>query len=193
MFGLKTAHYVIPLFKHPELEKFSFYRFGVFHAEYKYKPLLGFHNKKGMIGITHALTALAAAKLLGITTLTDYTTIGVIVFFALLPDIDMPNTELGRIFFPVSRWIYAKYGHRNITHSLITMVVLIWPAVLLGYGVAALLGYGLHLVCDALTYTGIPLFWLYTKNYNILGGPLITGKWLEVVICIVSILVFVLV
>ena len=40
-------------------------------------------------------------------------------FVSLLPDIDLPTSWLGRIFFFISEPIERKFGHRTITHSLL--------------------------------------------------------------------------
>ncbi len=43
---------------------------------------------------------------------------------SLLPDIDHPESTIGRVFRPVSKKIQQKYGHRTITHSLFAILVL---------------------------------------------------------------------
>ena len=146
-----------------------------------------------MLGTTHALIALAFARALGWISITDYTGIVVVVFFALLPDIDMPYSELGKIFFPISRRIYSKFGHRNITHSTMFMALVLGPMLFTNYFLIAFLAYGLHLVADSSTYTGIPWIWPYKKNFTFLGGPIITGKatdWIISGICSVVIIMF---
>jgi inner membrane protein len=40
------------------------------------------------------------------------------VFGSLLPDIDHTKSLIGKLFFPISKQIAKKYGHRTITHSL---------------------------------------------------------------------------
>ncbi len=40
-------------------------------------------------------------------------------FVSLLPDIDLPTSWLGRIFFFISKPIERTFGHRTITHSLL--------------------------------------------------------------------------
>ncbi len=144
-----------------------------------------------MLGITHALIGLALAKALGLIELNSYLKIFVVMFFAMLPDIDIPSSLLGKIFFPISRFLYARFGHRNITHSLIFMLFLTSPfAINLDIYFLIVLAYGSHLIGDMLTYTGVPLFWPQKKNYNLFGGPLITGKWTEGIICVLSLAVF---
>ena len=43
---------------------------------------------------------------------------------SLLPDIDTPTSSIGRPFFPLSRWINQKIGHRTVTHSFVGMAIL---------------------------------------------------------------------
>lgn len=145
-----------------------------------------------MLGYTHAAIALALAKALGLISTSSYLEIAILIFFAMLPDIDTPSSLLGKIFFPISRFLYAKFGHRSITHSLIFMLFLTSPfAINFNIYILVVLAYGSHLAGDMLTYTGIALFYPHNRNFTILGGPLLTGKWTEILISIVSIGVFI--
>ena len=147
-----------------------------------------------MLGVTHALISLALAKSLGLVSVKDYLKIFVLVFYAMLPDIDMPYSGLGKITKPFSEHLYSKFGHRNVTHSLLFMLLVTSPlAINQGLYFLALLGYGSHLIEDMLTYTGVPLFYPSKKNFVILGGPLITGKWNELLFSLASLTVFVFV
>ncbi len=81
-----------------------------------------------------------------------------LVFGSLLPDIDHDRSIIGRIFFPISYPLNRKFGHRNITHSL-----LIWfPLLILGikYKIAFWIAIGglSHLFLDMWNLTGIGLF-----------------------------------
>ncbi len=85
------------------------------------------------------------------------------VFGALLPDIDHPQSWVGRRTRPVSTTLAAALGHRGITHSALAVVGL---TALLLYGgyrqvtVAALaVGYLSHLAADMLTPRGLRLAW----------------------------------
>ena len=131
-----------------------------------------------MLAITHLLIALFATKLLNFD---SFWSLAVAAFFAVIPDMDMP-VGFGKLN-PFARYIYAKFGHRSITHSLIFALL---ATSLLAFNqqlwLAALLGIFSHYASDMLTYTGIPLFWPYRKNFVLLGGPLLSGKWHELVI-----------
>ena len=85
------------------------------------------------------------------------------VFGALLPDIDHPQSWVGRRTRPVSTALAASLGHRGVTHSALAVVLLV---MLLLHGglrhasVAALaVGYLSHLAADMLTPRGLRLAW----------------------------------
>ena len=144
-----------------------------------------------MLGYTHASIALAAAKALGMVTLNSYLEIFLLLLFSVLPDIDIPCSAIGKLFFPISRRIYSKFGHRNVTHSLIFMVFLTSPLLInFNLYLISVLGYGIHLLTDMLTYTGVPLFWPFDKNCILFNAPLITGKWFEALFTIISLIAF---
>ena len=42
---------------------------------------------------------------------------GASAFFSLVPDIDHPDSMLGHLIKPVSKFIKEKIGHRTLTHS----------------------------------------------------------------------------
>lgn len=79
-----------------------------------------------------------------------------------LPDIDHMGSKPGRALKPLSWIINLICGHRGITHSLLACLLVTALSAGLGnehfsYGV--LIGYGSHLLTDACTPQGIPLFW----------------------------------
>jgi len=54
--------------------------------------------------------------------------------FALLPDIDHPESMIGRLLPSVSKSIQRKYGHRTVTHSLfaiLAMALILLPVILI--------------------------------------------------------------
>jgi inner membrane protein len=130
-------------------------------------------------------------------------------FGALLPDIDNARSTLGRKFGIISKEIQRVAGHRTIMHSLLGLVlvalfaiglecVVIYSLGLQGYIVPAdlistshlvlvgmLFGYIMHIVADALTLGGVPLFWPNRKRYGFPPNPHMrfrTGDWPEHVI-----------
>jgi membrane-bound metal-dependent hydrolase YbcI (DUF457 family) len=82
--------------------------------------------------------------------------------FSLAPDIDHPQSLIGRFFPGLSRWLLKKYGHRTVTHSLISIIVVaaaLSPALLFSgrfYG-AALLAYSSHIFIDLFNSSGVRL------------------------------------
>lgn len=79
---------------------------------------------------------------------------------SLLPDIDEPQSFIGRRSFGVSRIIKKKFGHRGVTHSLFCWVVVsiicLFFANPLALGVS--LGYLFHILGDLFSISGVPLF-----------------------------------
>lgn len=83
---------------------------------------------------------------------------------AILPDIDHPRSALGILFFPVSKWINRKYGHRTVTHSLKFLVAVSLAAAPLIFidlmlWLAVPLGIFAHLMSDGMTVSGVPLLY----------------------------------
>lgn len=123
----------------------------------------------------------------------------IVALGSLLPDIDHARSTLARerivgvpILRPVSWGIGAVFGHRGPTHSLLAFVALLllgqWPSFPWAYvNLGWLLGWGYvwHLVADALTKSGIPLFWPLPVRF---GLPPVrrlrftTGTWPEAVV-----------
>lgn len=95
-------------------------------------------------------------------------------FASLLPDIDMPNSKLGKVVKPYAKIINKLFGHRTITHSvlwLIPMIIFLVKYIdtefaLLWAGIIT--GFMSHIISDTFTKGGVP--WLYpfkTKRYHL--------------------------
>lgn len=99
---------------------------------------------------------------------------------SLLPDIDHPQSWVGRKLPFLSHPIAALCGHRGVTHSLLAIsVALLVMASQPGWMANALaLGYLSHLAADSLTPSGVPLLWPVKKRFGIglctTGGPMET-------------------
>ena len=82
---------------------------------------------------------------------------------ALLPDIDHPQSWVGRRVRPLSNFIAATLGHRGATHSLLAVVGCAWLLLHDGYSRAIvapiLVGYLSHLAGDLFTPRGLRLAW----------------------------------
>jgi len=80
-----------------------------------------------------------------------------------LPDIDTPQSTIGKTFPNVSRYLDTHHGHRTITHSIwaiILMLFFLTPLIIIhspATYIAGFLGYFLHLVGDTFTKQG-PMF-----------------------------------
>ena len=105
---------------------------------------------------------------------------------SLLPDIDHPNSWVGRRSRPISTAIAAALGHRGLTHSAVAVIGLVALLLDAGYRqgtVSALtVGYLSHLAADMLTPRGLRLAWPFRKSW---GLPLCrTGSPMETIIVI---------
>lgn len=88
-----------------------------------------------------------------------YMFIGFVLFASLLPDIDHPQSKLGRKVKPISWLVNKVFGHRGVLHSIFPAIILYfvfvyaigWKTVGMGLSV----GFVSHLMSDALTKEGI--------------------------------------
>ena len=110
------------------------------------------------------LTAAGAFALGGDSLPGDLPIGGCVMLGSLLPDIDTPNSAIGRAVPFVSGPIERRWGHRTVTHSLLALsalAVLTLPLFFYRrtwFG-ALLIGYGSHLAADCATKSGVPLFY----------------------------------
>ncbi|NRN28094.1 metal-dependent hydrolase [Photorhabdus heterorhabditis] len=91
-----------------------------------------------------------------------------VLLTALLPDIDHPNSTLGKLFRFISIPIAKLCGHRGFTHSLLALILgvaLFWLKIPEEWLIptdffhAMIVGYLSHLIADMLTPAGVPLLW----------------------------------
>lgn len=100
----------------------------------------------------------------------------------LMPDIDHPNSMMGRKVKPLSLIINKIFGHRGITHTFLAMMgtsVLLFllnitlPIAFQPFGYSLVLGYAggylNHLFLDSLTPVGTPFLYPFTKKQLHLG------------------------
>jgi inner membrane protein len=90
----------------------------------------------------------------------------VVTLAALAPDLDHAGSTLARVAGPVSRGLARLLKHRGPLHSPLAALLAGAVAGLLGArlgvtGLGLLVGYGwaAHVLTDALTDRGVPLFW----------------------------------
>jgi inner membrane protein len=90
---------------------------------------------------------------------------------ALLPDIDHPQSWVGRRIRVVSRPLAATVGHRGVTHSILAVIVccllLRWDNVSHAIAGPLIVGYLSHLAADLLTSSGLRLAWPLRRRYAI--------------------------
>ncbi|MDC8832970.1 metal-dependent hydrolase [Alteromonas gilva] len=106
---------------------------------------------------------------------------GLVMLGVLLPDIDHPDSTIGRRCRWLSYPIHIVFGHRGFTHSLLACALI----VLLAYQFEALwiywvaVGYFLHLLGDFLTPSGVTLFYPSRKTYRawLVADTNSIGEW----------------
>jgi inner membrane protein len=90
---------------------------------------------------------------------------------SLLPDMDHPQSYLGRRTYPLSVLINKSFGHRGFTHSLLSLFLFgiatayWWSVNPLFFG-GIYLGYLSHLLGDMCTVSGVPLLYPKRKRYK---------------------------
>jgi len=95
-----------------------------------------------------------------------------------LPDIDLPKSTIGRTFKPISQYINRRWGHRTITHSFITLLILTLFLAMLEkqitdqntLSLVFFYAYLSHLLLDMVTLMGVPLLYPFSKNPFVLPG-----------------------
>jgi len=119
-----------------------------------------------MMSITHCAIAAAGTSLILGTA--DPLALFLSLVGSQLPDIDTSTSTIGKVFFPISSWIEARYPHRTITHSLLATIGIALLAGAVGYFTkapltwAALpLGHLLACFSDCFTKQGVQLFYPY--------------------------------
>ncbi len=121
---------------------------------------------EGVLAGSHAALGVAAwawaAPHLGAQAL-DPAALALAAGGGLLPDLDHPQSWVGRRLRILSRPLAAVFGHRGATHSL--LAVLGTSLLLHAHGVSRavseplVVGYLSHLGADLLTPAGLPLAW----------------------------------
>ncbi len=82
---------------------------------------------------------------------------GLIIFGALLPDIDHKGSTINKIL-PITDIIATLFKHRGFFHSIFPIFILYGISYALGYPIAGIyvgIGYFTHLISDAFTKLGV--------------------------------------
>jgi inner membrane protein len=119
-----------------------------------------------MTAPTHIAFAIAISGIFGIQS----NSITFAIVGAVLPDIDHPQSLLGRMFPFISYPLNTFFGHRTITHSIWLLIVPfligVWFHPVLWVAIGALT----HIIIDALNTSGVQLFYPYSKKTVVLAN-----------------------
>jgi inner membrane protein len=154
-----------------------------------------------MLVKSHVPVAVASwtliAQMLHVSLLGTVMMVPVAAFGGTLPDIDHPNSWLGRKVPGVSHLVRLCLGHRGGTHSLLAVVACVFGlfaalqsqrvgigpvSPMVAAGITSLMvGYISHLLADATTKSGIPVLWPYRRTFR---SPIAftTGSWVEPIV-----------
>lgn len=99
-------------------------------------------------------------------------------FFSILPDVDHLKSPIGKVFYPLAKFLDRRYGHRTITHSLIVYIPGIFIIMFIektfgstfSYTLVFAFAYFSHLLFDMLTKQGVPLFYPFKRNPCVIPG-----------------------
>ena len=103
-----------------------------------------------------------------------------------LADVDTTYSHVGRLVYPLSRFIEKHFGHRNLTHSLLALGIVgiishllsalspAWALVIDHWPIAF---YASHLILDMIIGTqGVPLLWPAQWRFTLLGSKIKGGS-----------------
>ncbi|WP_284948027.1 metal-dependent hydrolase [Acidisoma cladoniae] len=136
-----------------------------------------------MMGRSHVFIGLAATTTMIAAGLIDVSpaTLVAALIGSLAPDIDTPQSTLGRLLFFVSYPFNAAIGHRTGTHSLIALVVCMCLALVIeaagfaGAGLAFFVGYAAHIGADLLTREGCAFLYPWDRTRYVFWPAIMTG------------------
>jgi inner membrane protein len=99
-------------------------------------------------------------------------------FTSILPDIDHTKSPIGKLFYPLSRYLDRNFGHRTITHSLLCFTILLICISVIektythnsNYSLIFAFSYASHLIFDMMTKEGVPLLYPFNNNPCVIPG-----------------------
>ena len=91
--------------------------------------------------------------------------VGAAILGSQLPDIDTTESAMGKLFYPIARWIEDRFPHRTVTHSFLFSVgiaiasipLYLWVSPKVAYALP--LGHLFAIMSDTFTKQGVQLFW----------------------------------
>lgn len=139
-----------------------------------------------MMALTHAAFSVAVTSVaLGTG---NPAVLAIAAISSQLPDIDTSKSHVGRIFFPISKYLEKRFAHRSISHSLLAtgiITLITYPLTFFIdtiYWQALVLGFFLGWFADAFTKSGVAAFYPGKARLVIPGNPrlrLSTGSNIE--------------
>jgi inner membrane protein len=144
-----------------------------------------------MLAKTHLLAGLLFSWLVveSVSIPNEWLFVLVFTFASVLPDIDSHESLLGSKIKPLSFLFEIIFGHRGFLHSIwvpLGLFALLWYLGFFAIGLAALMGYVLHLIMDSMTMGGVKFFGI--KKFS---GFLKTGDLVESFLFFVLVLVLI--
>ena len=152
-----------------------------------------------MMSLTHIAFSTALTSLVLGTANPEV--LGTAALASLLPDIDTSKSFIGRLFFPLSRWLESRTVHRGITHSFFAtgiLTLVTYPIAALGYSHVwhgLVLGYFFGWFADTFTKSGVEAFYpsrgrlIIPRNPRLRLGTRSNAEWfLLMVLCAIAIL-----
>lgn len=125
-------------------------------------------------------TGFFATILFGLNILSSPAMLITTLVASVLPDCDHTRSPIGKLLYPISKFLNRRFGHRTITHSLPALIVLtllvsfIEKTYFGSYRVSVVfcLSYWSHLLFDMCTLQGVPLLYPFMKNpFVLIGNP----------------------
>ena len=118
-----------------------------------------------MTSPTHIAFSQFCLALFSVGSVTEYSTSTAVVaaLGSLAPDIDNPDSWIGRVLPFISKPVERKFGHRTITHSLIAILIILtllftlfWQNfIFLPFSI----GYISHIIIDCSTVSGVKILY----------------------------------
>jgi inner membrane protein len=109
----------------------------------------------------------------------SYTYTSLCALFSLLPDIDTTKSILGKLVYPIAKFINRKFGHRTITHSglflfftFIVLKILYYFSILQNTDYYMIIEISIlsHIILDMFTTSGVPFFYPFVRNACVIPG-----------------------
>jgi inner membrane protein len=125
-------------------------------------------------------TGFFATILFGLNILSTPVMLVTTLVASVLPDCDHTRSPVGKLLYPISKFLNRRFGHRTITHSLpaliglTLMVSFVEKTYFDSYRVSVVfcLAYWSHLLFDMCTLQGVPLLYPFMKNpFVLIGNP----------------------